>query len=79
MDSGKDVNVICETIVHGAHKVDTIYHQMKHMNCNIVFYHEATKIEHDSKISSRLSLEVWEFIMSHLQLGLYIPQSMANT
>ena len=45
VDSGKDVNVICETIVHGAHKVDTIYHQMKHMNCSIVFYHGATKIE----------------------------------
>ena len=54
------------------------YHEMKHVNLNGSFCHGATKAGHKSRFSSHLSLEVREFIMGHLRLGLSIPQIMAK-
>ena len=54
------------------------YHEMKHVNLKGVFCHGATKAGHKSRFSSHLSQEVRQFIMSHLRLGLSIPQIMAK-
>ena len=54
------------------------YHQMQHVNLKGVFCHGATKTGHKSRYSSHLSADVREFIMSHLRLGLSIPQIMAK-
>ena len=54
------------------------YHQMKHVNLKGFFCHGVTKAGHKSRFSSHLSLEVREFIMTHLRLGLSIPQIMAK-
>jgi hypothetical protein len=54
------------------------YHEMKHVNLKGFFCHGVTKAGHKSRFSSHLSLEVREFIMTHLRLGLSIPQIMAK-
>jgi hypothetical protein len=54
------------------------YHEMKHVNLKGFFCHGATKSGHKSRFSSHLSAHVREFIMSHLRLGLSIPQIMAK-
>ena len=57
---------------------ETMYHRIKHMNLKGFFCHGATKAGHKSRFSNHLLLEVREFIMSHLRLGLSIPQIMAK-
>jgi hypothetical protein len=54
------------------------YHEMKHVNLKGFFCHGSTKTGHKSRFSSHLSQEVREFIMTHLHLGLSIPQIMAK-
>ena len=54
------------------------YHQMKHVNLQGFFCHGATKTGHKSRYSSNLSADVREFIMTHLRLGLSIPQIMVK-
>ena len=54
------------------------YRQMQHVNLKGFFCHGATKAGHKSRFSSYLSEEVREFIMTHLRLGLSIPQIMAK-
>ena len=55
---------------------EVTYHQMQHVNLKGFFCHGATKTGHKSRFSSHLSPQVREFIMSHLRLGLSIPQIM---
>ena len=54
------------------------YHQMKHVNLGGFFCHGSTKIGHKCRFSSHLSPHVREFIMSHLRLGLSVPQIMGK-
>ena len=54
------------------------YRQMQHVNLKGFFCHGATKAGHKSRFSSYLSQEVREFIMTHLRLGLSIPQIMGK-
>ena len=54
------------------------YHEMNHVNLMGFFCHGATKTGHKSRFSSHLSPQVREFIMSHLRLGLSIPQIMGK-
>jgi hypothetical protein len=51
---------------------------MHHVNSEGIFCHGVTKTGYKSRFSSHLSPHVREFIMTHLRLGLSIPQIMAK-
>ena len=79
--SGQQRGCQCGFVVKQLYLEPTVaeitYHQMKHVNLSGFFCHGATKTGHKSRFSSHLSPEIREFIMSHLRLGLSIPQIMA--
>ena len=57
---------------------EVTYHEMNHVNLSGIFCHGATKIGHKSRYSCHLSVQVREFIMCHLRLGLSVPQIMVK-